>query len=243
MHMDSTDKLALCARGIVKGFGTGSARQEVLRGIDLDIEAGRTTFLVGPSGCGKTTLISILTGLLGTDGGSVELLGAPLHALSPAERVALRAQNLGFVFQQFHLISALDAEENAALPLLVQGVSSREAHRRAGELLERLGMGPHRHKYPRALSGGQQQRVAIARALVHRPRLLVCDEPTASLDATTGREVMELFADLTRERGVTAVVVTHDNRIFHFADSIAHMADGRIERIEARSVVLEPTQP
>ncbi|MBI1381084.1 MAG: ATP-binding cassette domain-containing protein [Planctomycetaceae bacterium] len=241
--MGTSDHIALRARGIVKGFGTGSARQEVLRGIDLDIEAGRTTFLVGPSGCGKTTLISILTGLLGTDGGSVELLGTALESLRPAQRVKLRADNLGFVFQQFHLISALDATENAAVPLLVQGVPAREAHHRAAELLERLGMGAHRAKYPRSLSGGQQQRVAIARALVHRPRLLVCDEPTASLDATTGREVMELFADLTRESGVTAVVVTHDNRIFHFADSIAHMADGRIERVEARSLAPQQAQP
>lgn len=241
--MGTTNGIALRARGIVKGFGTGSARQEVLRGIDLDIEAGRTTFLVGPSGCGKTTLISILTGLLGTDGGSVELLGTALESLSPAQRVKLRADNLGFVFQQFHLIAALDATENAAVPLLVQGVPAREAHRRAAELLERLGMGAHRAKYPRSLSGGQQQRVAIARALVHRPRLLVCDEPTASLDATTGREVMELFADLTRESGVTAVVVTHDNRIFHFADSIAHMADGRIERVEARPLATQQAHP
>jgi len=220
------------ATAIVKSFGTGSARQEVLRNVDLEVERERTTFLVGPSGCGKTTLISILTGLLRPDSGDVELFGTPILRLRPAQLVRYRAQNLGFVFQQFNLLPALDATENAAVPLLAQGVPARRAHARAAELLERLDMGPHRDKYPRALSGGQQQRVAIARALVDQPRLLVCDEPTASLDAATGRQVMQLFTDLVRQAGATAIVVTHDNRIFDFADRIAHMQDGRVERIE-----------
>ncbi len=231
MH-SMTTAVAARALGIDKAFGSGSARQHVLRGIDLDIPAGRTTFLVGPSGCGKTTLISILTGLLGSDGGDAELLGTRLSSLSSGALVRFRARHIGFVFQQFHLLPALDAVENAAVPLLAQGMGARRAHARAAELLERLDMGPHLRKFPRALSGGQQQRVAIARALVHSPDLLVCDEPTASLDATTGRQVMRLFADLVRDAGTTAVVVTHDNRIFDFADRIAHMSDGLVERIE-----------
>ncbi len=219
---------AVRCHGIVKEFGSGQTRVQVLRGIDLDVCPGEITFLVGPSGCGKTTLISVIAGLLRPTSGSVELFGLPTNKMSGGSLVEYRSKNLGFIFQQFNLLPALTAAENAAVPLVVQGMSLSNAVRRSSELLKRLDMERHKNKYPNQLSGGQQQRIAIARALVHEPRLLICDEPTASLDAQTGHAVMELLQDLARAPERAVIVVTHDTRIYSFADRIATMSDGRI---------------
>jgi putative ABC transport system ATP-binding protein len=229
---ESELETAIRCRGLSKSFGTGEARVHALRGVDLDVMPGSITLLVGPSGCGKTTLISLIAGLLDPTEGSLNVLGQELTALPPNDLVNFRAQNLGFVFQQYNLLPSLNAVENACLPLLVAGVPRRTAISRARSVLERVGLAEKADAFPSQLSGGQQQRVAIARALVHQPRLLVCDEPTAALDAHAGQTVMELFREVAVEPDRAVIVVTHDNRVLHYGQRIVYLADGRIERIE-----------
>ena len=219
-------------RGVRKSFGAGHTRTEVLHGIDLDVPFGEILLLVGPSGSGKTTLLCLMAGLLDFDSGSISVFGTRLESLSAEAKTQLRADALGFVFQQFNLIPALTAQENAAVPLQVRGVNRKEALHRAGALLERVGLGARMHAKPTELSGGEQQRVAIARALVSEPRLLICDEPTASLDGETGASVMGVLRDTALREDRSVVVVTHDSRIFHFGDRIARIGDGRITSVE-----------
>ena len=229
-------KTAVSCKAITKWFGEGDARVEALRGLDLEIGMGELAMLVGPSGCGKTTLISIIAGLLDATEGHLEVLGRTPNGFTPEEQILFRRKNLGFVFQQFNLLPTLTAAENVAVPLFVAGFPRRPAVEQASELLHELGLGDHLSYLPSQLSGGQQQRVAIARALVHNPRLVVCDEPTSALDAKTGHKVMELFADIAIRPDRALIVVTHDSRIFEFADVITHMEDGRAvgeERKEA----------
>src|SRR6516225_372696 len=233
--MEATTTAAVRARNLRKNFGDGEAAVEVLRGVDFEALQGKLTFLVGPSGCGKTTLISVIAGLLDKSAGKVELFGQDLEALTPQERILFRRKNLGFVYQQFNLLPALTAAENAAVPLLAAGLPRREALNRAKELLVKLGLGQRLEALPEKLSGGQQQRVTLARALVHEPRLIICDEPTAALDHATGEAVMDLLAENAVHPERAVVVVTHDNRVFHYADAIAHMDDGRITKTELRS--------
>jgi putative ABC transport system ATP-binding protein len=224
--------VAVSCRGITKEFGRGDARVQALRGVDLDVPAGKLTLLVGPSGCGKTTLLSVMAGILDATAGTLDVLGTNLSRLSGRRRVLFRGANIGFVFQQFNLLPTLTAAENVAVPLLIGGTARRRAVARGRELLARLGMADRMHAFPRHLSGGQQQRVAIARALVHEPRILVCDEPTSALDARTGHSIMDLVRRVAVEPGRAVVVVTHDARVFEFADRICQMEDGRIVRVE-----------
>jgi putative ABC transport system ATP-binding protein len=217
---------------VTKEFGTGDTRTLALRGVDLEAEAGRITLLVGPSGCGKTTLISIIAGLLDPTGGEVTVLGQDLRKLAGRRLVGFRGENIGFVFQQYNLLPPLTAAENAAMPLLISGRPRADAVRRATEVLAEFGLGDRVHSLPSQLSGGQQQRVAIARALVHEPRLLVCDEPTAALDAHAGQNVMELLRRVALQPGRAVIIVTHDSRVFGFGDRIVHMSDGRVEKVE-----------
>jgi len=219
---------AVAARGIVMEFGSSGNVTRVLHGVDLDVHLGALTMLVGPSGCGKTTLLSILSGTLTPTAGHVRVMGEPLTELPDAQKVRLRRRRIGFIFQQYNLLPALTAAENAAMALVTDGVSLGKASARARAVLEELGMGPHADKLPRQLSGGQQQRVAIARAIVHAPDLIVCDEPTAALDAHAGQQVMELLRDAAAARGRAVLVVTHDNRIYRYADRIIAMEDGRL---------------
>jgi len=216
-----------------KEFGNGAGKVMALRGVDLDVRYGAMTLLVGPSGCGKTTLLSVIAGLLNSNGGEVKVLGEQVERLPGGQQILFRRKNLGFVFQQYNLLPALTAAENAAVPLLATGTPRRKAVRKAKHLLATLGMGERANALPKQLSGGQQQRVALARALIHEPRLLVCDEPTASLDAETGHAVMELLAAEAVRPDRAVIVVTHDNRIFSFADTIARMDDGRIVSVES----------
>ena len=226
---------AVRCRGVYKHFGEGEARTEVLRGVEFTGELGKLSFIVGPSGCGKTTLISLIAGLLSPSAGIVEVFGRSTSDLSADEQTLFRRHNLGFVFQQYNLLAALTAAQNAAVPLLTAGIPRREALHRAGELLDRLGLGNRLEARPRELSGGQQQRVALARALIHEPRLIICDEPTAALDHASGESVMSLLATAAVHPDRAVIVVTHDTRVYHFADAIAHMDDGRIVSWEARS--------
>ena len=196
------------------------------------MQPGELTLLVGPSGCGKTRLMSIIAGLLNPTAGQVTVLGEDLTRLRNGGLVRFRQRHIGFVFQQYNLLPALTAAENAAIPLVIAGRPRRQAVAAAAGVLDSLGMGDRLDALPAQLSGGQQQRVAIARALVHEPRLLVCDEPTAALDATSGQTVMELLRRVAVQPGRAVIVVTHDNRVFGFGDRIVSMNDGRVERIE-----------
>ena len=223
---------AVVARGVTKEFGSGDTGTLALRGVDLDIAYGETTLLVGPSGCGKTTLISIIAGLLNPTDGEVSVLGHDLSELRGASLVNFRKRNIGFVFQQYNLLPALTAAENAAVPLLIAGEYRTKAVRTAKDLLTEVGLEPRMNAYPSQLSGGQQQRVAIARALIHQPRLMVCDEPTAALDARSGQTVMQLLKRVAVQPDRALIIVTHDSRVYGFGDRIVHMSDGRIERVE-----------
>ncbi|MGQ0629353.1 MAG: ABC transporter ATP-binding protein [Phycisphaerales bacterium] len=226
--------LAVRARGVRKGFGAGAARVEALRGVDLEIEPGRLVMLVGPSGCGKTTLVSIVSGVLDADEGSCEVFGVEWRDLKGDAKTGRRGEMVGFVFQQFNLLAPMSALENVAVPLIIRGIGRRAALVRAAAALESVGLGARKDARPAQLSGGMQQRVAIARALVGKPRLLICDEPTAALDARTGQTVMHLIKDASRGadeegRPCCVIVVTHDNRVFSYADRILQMDDGRIK--------------
>ena len=231
MNGNNAQPLIAC-RDVVKVYGSGNAEVHALRGVNLDVYPGELTMLVGPSGCGKTTLLSIVAGILRPTSGGVLALGTDLTRLSSWRRTAFRRKDVGFVFQQFNLLPALTAAENAAVPLVIQGYSKRAAMAAAKQLLARIGMADRMNSLPGQLSGGQQQRVAIARALVHHPRLLVCDEPTSALDHRTGHTILELLRTIAVEGDRAVMIVTHDSRIFEFADTLARMDDGKIESLE-----------
>jgi len=233
--MEPTPNIAVRCRGVTKSYGSSDAEVVALRGVDLDVRDGELLMLAGPSGCGKTTLISIITAILDPDGGRCEVLGNDLGQLRGEERVRFRGRSIGFVFQAFNLLPALSALENASVPLLLAGATRIQAEARARRVLEAVGLGARLHALPGHLSGGQQQRVAIARALVHEPRLVVCDEPTSNLDHETGHEMMVLLRDVARAPGRALVVVTHDSRIYGFADRLARMEDGRIVQVDGRN--------
>jgi putative ABC transport system ATP-binding protein len=225
---------AVRARGVTKSFGAGGSLTQALRGVDLDVPYGELLMLVGPSGCGKTTLISIVAGTLEPTDGEVVVLGEDLVGMRRGRKVRFRRENVGFVFQSYNLLPALTAVENAAVPLLIAGWRRPQAVEAAADVLDRLGLGDRLTRLPGELSGGQQQRVAIARAIVHDPRLLICDEPTSALDAENGRITMELIAKIAVQPERAVIVVTHDSRVYSFADRIAAMEDGRIVSMEAR---------
>jgi putative ABC transport system ATP-binding protein len=231
---DSPLSVAVRIRGLSKHFGSGEQQVQALKSINWEVYPGQMTLIVGPSGCGKTTLLSVIAGILNCDSGEVEVFGQELTVMSDRALTSFRAQNIGFVFQQYNLLPALTAVENAAIPLVIAGWTKQRAVKKAGEILASLGMGKKLQSLPRQLSGGQMQRVAIARALVHEPRLLVCDEPTAALDHETGITVMELLRAAAVRPDRAVVVVTHDNRVFGFGDRIAHMDDGAMVRAEER---------
>jgi putative ABC transport system ATP-binding protein len=220
--------IAVRCRGVTKTYGKGDAEVKALRGVDLEIRRGELLMLVGPSGCGKTTLISVIATILDPDSGMSEVLGRDLQHMGQSERAHFRGVSIGFVFQLFNLLPALTAVENVAIPLLINGRSRRHAEARAREVLEAVGLGIRVSARPAQLSGGQQQRVAIARALVHDPKLIVCDEPTSNLDHKSGRSMMEVLRGVAKSPDRALIVVTHDTRIFEFADRIARMDDGKI---------------
>lgn len=209
-------------------FGSGRLRRQILHGLSLEVVQGEIVILTGPSGSGKTTLLSILGGLRTVQTGRLTILGEDLSGASASKLGEARRQ-MGFIFQASNLHRSLTALQNVAMGLEVNAVGSR-LHREQEALitLNHIGMADHAAKFPAELSGGQKQRVAIARALVHRPRLVLADEPTAALDKHTGREVVDLLRTLAHEQGTTIILVTHDNRILDVADRILNMEDGRL---------------
>jgi len=215
------------ASGLSKSSVRGDVVSHVLRDIDLSARAGECIVLAGPSGSGKTTLLSLLGCILRPDAGRLELLGRDVERLARRELAALRRNEIGFLFQRLHLIRGLSAMENVAVPLLLNGVKERAARKSAAARLEAVGLaGLERHD-PRRMSVGQCQRIALARALANDPRIILADEPTASLDAESGQAVMQLLQRLLREEQRTAIVVTHDVRVFPYADRVLHLQDGR----------------
>ncbi len=229
--MNESQPAVIC-ESVTKEFGAGELRTRALSGVDLNVHPGEMTLLVGPSGCGKTTLISIIAGLLNPTAGQVRVLGETISSMKNRTLVDFRRRQIGFVFQQYNLLPALTAAENAAVPLLISGWNRTQAIDQARTVLEAIGMGNRANAYPHQLSGGQQQRVAIARALVHAPKLLVCDEPTAALDAHSGHTVMELISKVAVQPDRAVIIVTHDSRIYNFGHRIITMSDGRVEKVE-----------
>lgn len=219
---------AVRCENLTKIYDTGEQTVTALNGVNLDIKLGELMMLVGPSGCGKTTLISVIAGILDQSSGLCELFGENLLTMKSKDKLRFRAEKIGFVFQAFNLLPALNAAENVAVPLIINGTKRNLAIRKAREILERVGLGERWNSYPSQLSGGQQQRVAIARALVHSPNLIVCDEPTSALDHRSGHNVMNLLKEVAIDKNRALVIVTHDARIFEFADRIAEMDDGHI---------------
>lgn len=203
----------ITARHLSKVVNAPEARLTILDDVSLDISRGSSVAIVGASGSGKSTLLSLLAGLDLPSTGEVILAGRSLTGLDEDQRAALRAEQVGFVFQSFQLLDSLDALENVMLPLELEG--RVDARIRASELLERVGLGHRLHHYPRQLSGGEQQRVAIARAFAAEPALLFADEPTGNLDSRTGQHISDLLFDLNQERGTTLILVTHDQRLAH----------------------------
>lgn len=235
-------EVAIVCKDVTKSYLTEKTVTPALRGINLEVQEGELFMLVGPSGCGKTTLISVIAGILNHDGGQCLIFGRDPNEMSDDERTAYRGQSVGFVFQAYNLIPTLTTTENVSIPLLLNGWNRVQANLRAEELLVKVGLKDKVRAFPSELSGGQQQRVAIARALAHNPRLIVCDEPTSALDHTTGGEIMELFRHEALNDKRTLVIVTHDSRIFRFADRIGVMDDGQIVQVASSAEELQLDQ-
>ncbi|HEX4866643.1 MAG TPA: ABC transporter ATP-binding protein [Acidimicrobiales bacterium] len=217
----------LVATGVRKVYRTASAEVVALDGIDFSVRDGDFVAVLGPSGSGKTTLLNCLSGLDDIDAGQVLLEGRDIQRMRDAERTRHRASSMGFVFQAFNLIAVFSAVENVELPLLLAGVTEREARQLAMTALDRMGLGHRVRHRPAELSGGEQQRVAIARAIVGRPRLVWADEPTGNLDSETAQQVVALLRDLNSD-GMTMVLVTHDERVGAVAHRRVRMLDGAI---------------
>ncbi|MEM7175209.1 MAG: ABC transporter ATP-binding protein [Chlamydiota bacterium] len=227
MSSPSSSAAVIC-RNVQKTFGSGTLSVKVLHGVDLEVNSGELLMLVGPSGSGKTTLISIITGILSYEQGECIIFNNNLSTLSDKELTQFRGEHLGYVFQAFNLIPMLTAAENTAIPLLINNADRDESVQKARERLAQFGLEDHVDRYPSELSGGQQQRVAIARAVIHNPKLVVCDEPTSALDQENGALVLSHLRHIVDQENCALIVVTHDSRIFEFADRIVRIEDGKI---------------
>ena len=224
--MANNDNYIVDASGVLKTYSTGKVEVAALKGIDLKVTAGEMVAIMGPSGCGKTTTLNCLSGLDEIDAGEVIVEGQVIHDLPDDERSDYRARRMGFVFQLYNLLPVLSAVENVEMPLLVAGVSAREARKRSIELLDQVNLADRADHLPAELSGGQRQRVTIARALINRPAIVWADEPTGDLDSETAQEIMDLMTSLNKESGETFVIVTHAEEVGDMADRIVRMKDG-----------------
>lgn len=221
--------IAIHCKGIKKTFISGKNEIKALKGIDLQIFAQKLTLLVGPSGSGKTTLLSIIETILTPDEGELFILGHHVNPMHELEKAHFRSQNIGIVFQALHLISTLTVLDNVILPLLIKGDNEAHAKKKGLSLLQQLHIKEKADCHPTELSRGQQQRVAVARALVNDPKILLLDEPTSALDQENGQALMMILKDLAKSENRTVFVITHDHRIFSFADHIININDGLIE--------------
>jgi putative ABC transport system ATP-binding protein len=225
--------MTIQCKGIKKFYGEGGNRTEALKGINLEIFDGKLTLLVGPSGCGKTTLLSIIHTILTPDEGDLFILGHHMNKMNEAEKALFRRDNIGVIFQSLYLIPTLTVLENVTLPLIIKNENEEKAKEKATTYLKQLHIEEKSSSSPLYLSRGQQQRVAIARALINDPKIIMCDEPTSALDQATGLEFMSILRDLMVSSHRTVFVVTHDHRIFPFADCIINISDGLIEGKDA----------
>ena len=244
----SAHEPAVICREVIKTYGKGEIAVRALNGVSLEARFGELLMIVGPSGCGKTTLLSVICGTLRADSGTIELFGKNISSMPDRELTAFRARHVGFIFQQFNLVPTLTARENVSIPRLLAGASYSDAQKDAAAMLAQVGLAGREESFPSQMSGGQQQRVAISRAMVHQPRLVICDEPTASLDAAAGQRALDLLRDSARHPDRCVIVVTHDSRIFHYADRIVEMDDGLVTASQTASDYLRdhphpPTQP
>lgn len=203
-----------------KSYSTGVSTITVLDNFSFELYPGETGMLMGPSGCGKTTLLMMLGGILVPDKGVSKICSHDVFAMSAKQKVAFRAAHISFLFQHLHLFPALSALENVALPLLIDGASPDLAHKKAKELMVRLGLEIHLHSKLDILSGGQKQRIAMGRALIRAPRLVLCDEPTSNLDQDSAQIIFSLMDDYAKQYGCAFLISTHDHRITHYADKI-----------------------
>lgn len=211
-----------------KIYASGDSTVQAVRGVDVSIKEGEMIAIMGPSGCGKTTLLNVLSGIDQPNSGEVLIAGQPMYSVSDDQRTQMRAENMGFIFQDFNLLPVLSAVENVELPLLLLGKSAQEARKTALEALESVGLADRSEHRPTELSGGQQQRVAVARAIVHHPKVILCDEPTGNLDSTTSNNVMDLLKEINKKLGTTFLLVTHDKEIASKCSRIMQMDDGLI---------------
>jgi putative ABC transport system ATP-binding protein len=218
-------------RNLEKHYGDGAGRVSALQSIDLDVRAGEVLVLMGPSGSGKTTLLSIMGCILRASGGSVRIRGQEVAGLPESQLPSVRLRHFGFIFQGFNLFPALTARENVEIAFDLKRTPKRDARKRAELLLAGVGLGDKLASLPANLSGGQKQRVAIARALAGDPEIVLADEPTAALDSSSGKTVMEILSGMARERERAVVIVTHDPRVLNYADRVVHIADGRIAQV------------
>lgn len=221
-------KTAVECINLTKSFGDEEALVMALKGVNFEMKTGELLMMVGPSGSGKTTLLSIISGILHQTSGECLIFGENINSMDQKNRTEFRKKNIGFIFQSLHLIPTLTAIENITIPLLLNGSEESEAREKASKLLEMVNLGHRMHALPSHMSGGEQQRVGICRGVAHNPRLIVCDEPTSTLDHDTGMKVLELLREIALDENKALIIVTHDPRIFDFADRILKMEDGQI---------------
>ena len=222
------------ARDVVKEFKMGNEVVRALKGISLDIRRGEYISIMGPSGSGKSTFFNMIGGIDRPNSGSIFIADSDIAQLGESEMAFLRCHNIGYIFQSYNLLTTMTALENVQLPTIFAGMPAEEGTLRAKEILERVGLGHRLHNKPSQLSGGQQQRVAIARSLANRPSIVLADEPTANLDAKTGKEIIGLLRELNKEEGVTIISATHDPRMLDVSDRVVWVNDGMIDRVENR---------
>ena len=214
------------ATALWKIYASGESTVQAVRGVDVEVKEGEMIAIMGPSGCGKTTLLNVLSGIDEPNSGEVLIDGNPMYSVSDDKRTQMRAENLGFIFQDFNLLPVLSAVENVELPLLLLGKSASESRKSALEALDSVGLADRSEHRPTELSGGQQQRVAIARAIVHHPKVILCDEPTGNLDSATSSTVMTLLKEINKKLGTTFLLVTHDKDVASQCSRILQMDDG-----------------
>ena len=220
-------EVALSCSGLWKVYEMGDEKVQAIRGIDLEIYKGEMVAVMGPSGCGKTTLLNIISGIDEPSAGQVFIAQKPLFGIPDDDRTDIRAKEMGFIFQKFHLLDVMNTIENVEIPLLLSGINPDEARSLAKKSLEKVGLGDRLNHRPQELSGGQQQRVSIARAIVHNPSVILCDEPTGNLDSLTSSQVMQLLVELNHG-GATIVIVTHDPEIASLCSRVVRIQDGVI---------------
>nr|WP_294492079.1 ABC transporter ATP-binding protein [uncultured Mediterraneibacter sp.] len=226
---------AITVKNLYKLYRVGDSVVRALDGVSFEIGKGEFCAIVGTSGSGKSTLLNMMAGLEKPTKGEIIVNGSHIEAMKEDELVRFRRENVGFIFQSFHLLGTMNAVENVALPLTFRGEPPKERLKKADRMLSLVGLKGHKNHMPNQMSGGQQQRVGVARALVSAPAIIYADEPTGNLDSHTSEEVMRLMRKVVREQGMTLVMVTHDNHLAEYADRVFHIIDGRIVKIDVNT--------